>query len=243
MRALLKLLVLALFTCVVAIAQEHAQPAAPEAATTSEKKAEAAPAHAAGPEHKEEGGDSLHETEEAMKTSASVRKLGKKVGIDDPKTAYWLFAWLNFSVIGLAVFKVLKKSLPGFFKGRTASIQKDLETARRLSAESSARLSAIEARLANLDSEIVAMREQAERDGKAEEDRLRAATEDEKRKIVEAAQQEISAATDIARRDLKNHAAELAIELAEKRLAINETTDRALVREFAKHLGNGEGRR
>jgi F-type H+-transporting ATPase subunit b len=176
-----------------------------------------------------------------MKMSASVKWLGKMLGISDPKTAYQVFWMLNFLVIASAVGVVLKARMPGFFQGRTATIQKGIEEARKVSAEASARLAVIEARLANLDSEIVAMRRQAEEEGKADELRLRAATDEEKRKILESAELEIATATSVARRELKDYAAELAVALAEKRIAVSESIDRALVKNFTQQLGNGSG--
>jgi F-type H+-transporting ATPase subunit b len=157
----------------------------------------------------------------------------------DPDQAYW-FSWiLNFLIIaGLIVF-ALKSSLPGIFRERTAAIQKGIEEARRASAESAARLSDIESRLSRLDSDIVEMRSKAEQDAAAEDQRLRAATEEEKRKIVQNAEQEIAAAANAARRELKQFAAELAVSLAEKKISLSEPVDRALVREFATHLTDG----
>jgi F-type H+-transporting ATPase subunit b len=231
------LFVVLLAACLTpAFAQEHSQPSSSPAATAQPGKA-----HAAGASDQEEAkDDSLHETEEQMKKSASVQALGKMLGIKDPTTAYWVFWTLNFLVIAGVLGAVMKSKLPAFFSGRTNAIQKGIEEARKVSAEASARLSVIETRLASLDSDITSIRDQAEREGKAEEDRLRATTEEEKRKILEAAEQEIAAATNVARKDLKNYAAELAVALAEKRIAISDAADKALVQNFANNLGNGQ---
>jgi F-type H+-transporting ATPase subunit b len=87
------------------------------------------------------------------------------------------------------------------------------------------------------------MRGTAEEQGRAEEQRLLAATEEEKKKIMQAAEQEISAASAAAQRDLQQFAAELAVNLAEKRISVSEDTDRHLVREFTQSIGNGRGGR
>jgi len=158
-----------------------------------------------------------------------------------PKAAYWLFTIINFSIIAGALAFGLKKGLPGFFPARTAAIQKGVEEARKASAESSARLADIEARLGRLDSEIASMRSTAEAEGRAEDGRLRQVTEDERRKILASAEQEITAAAGTARRDLKQYAAGLAVALAEKKIKIDEDTDRALVREFTRNLAGENG--
>ena len=79
-------------------------------------------------------------------------------------------------------------------------------------------------------------------EAKAEEERLRSATEDEKKKILQAAEQEIAAASNLARRQLKQFAAELAVSLAEKRITVNDAADKMLVRDFTKNLAaSGDG--
>src|SRR5438270_13030139 len=122
------------------------------------------------------------------------------------------------------------------FRERTAAIRKGIDDARRASTESSARLSEIESRLGRLSEEIGAMRASADQAAKEEEQRLRASAEDEKKKILQAAEQEITAAANLARRELKHFAAELAVSLAEKKISVNEATDKVLVRDFAHNL-------
>jgi F-type H+-transporting ATPase subunit b len=127
------------------------------------------------------------------------------------------------------------------FRNRTASIQKFLEEARKASEDANKRLSEIESRLSRLDHEISGMRAMSEREAAAEEERIKAATADESRRIVESAQQEIAAATKAARRELTAYAADLAVTLASKQIKVDATTDQALVRRFAQQLSGDEG--
>ena len=60
---------------------------------------------------------------------------------------------------------------------------------------------------------------------------------EEQKKIVEAAEAEIVAATAAARREIQNYAAELAIDQAAKKLVVSAETDRLLVENFARRLG------
>jgi F-type H+-transporting ATPase subunit b len=110
-----------------------------------------------------------------------------------------------------------------------AEAQKASEEARRKLAE-------IEARLMKLDDEINAMRATAEKEGAAEEARLQAAAQDDARKIVAAAEQEIASAAKAARRLLTAHAADLAVGLAQKQIRVDAATDQALVRGFSGQL-------
>ena len=72
-------------------------------------------------------------------------------------------------------------------------------------------------------------------------ERLRATVEEEKGKILAAAEAEINTATALARRQIQQHAAELAVELAARKLTVSAETDRALIANFARELGGSKG--
>ena len=80
------------------------------------------------------------------------------------------------------------------------------------------------------------MRAAAEADGRREEERIRAAAEEDKARIIAAAEQEIGAISRVAQRELKAYAAQRAVELAERRIRIDADTDRRLVQHFAEQL-------
>jgi F-type H+-transporting ATPase subunit b len=227
-------LVLMCFAC-TAFSAAQTQPAPHENSASPNP-----PAAEAGDAKKGEAPEAEKDEEAQFKESGSVKWLAKTLGIDVTK-AYWVSIILNFLVIAALIVFALKSSLPTLFRERTAAIQKGLEEARRASAEASARLTEIESRLARLDVEINEMRAKSEQDAQAEDGRMRAATEEERRKIVENSEQEIAAAANAARRDLKQFAAELAVSLAEKKISVNDTTDQALIRYFAAHLADGSG--
>ncbi len=156
------------------------------------------------------------------------------------ESAYWVCLLFNFAVIAALILWFSRKSLPGLFRDRTASIRKAMEEARQASAEANERLSSIEKRLSRLDDEIGAMRAAAEKEAAAEEERIKAATAEEARKIADAAGQEIAAAAKMARRELTAYAADLAVALATKQIHVDTATDQGLVRRFADQLSNGD---
>jgi F-type H+-transporting ATPase subunit b len=173
--------------------------------------------------------------------SPMVRKMGHMMGLST-ETAATVFEVLNFAVLALALGWVLVKTLPRTFRDRTTSIQKNLVDARTATEEANARLSSVEDRLAKLDAQIAEMHTQAEKDAAAEEARMRAAVEEEKQRILGAAEQEIASASLLAQRQLQKYAAELAIEQAGRRLVVSAETDRLLVQDFARRLtGNDKG--
>jgi F-type H+-transporting ATPase subunit b len=257
MRSLMIISFLLCSLSIVAAAQEKkaAAPASTEPAksssTTPEKSAEAKPAEggeksAATKEDAElkaglkEDKKEEEDEEKQFKESASVKWLGAKLGLS-PTNAYWVSTLLNFAVITFLAFILLKSNLPKAFRDRTDAIRKGMEEASKASAEAKQRLGSIEERLAKLDSEIAEMQAATERDIRTEEDRLKMTAQEEARKIEESVKGEIETASTLARRELKQFAAELAVGLAEKKIQVSENADRALVAEFAARLDGGKG--
>ncbi len=179
-----------------------------------------------------------HEAEDetaAFKHSASVQFVAKHTGLSLDQ-AYWVCVIANFAVIAGLLGWALKKSLPGLFRGRTASIQKAMAEARAASEDANRRLADIESRLSRLDGEISEMRGAAEMETQAEEQRIKSGTAEDVRKVVESAEQEIAAAAKFARRELQAFAAELVVSMAEKQVQVDAATDQALVKGFAQQL-------
>ena len=194
------------------------------------------PEHSARPTNGEPAKEAAEEDDQAQfKHSASVQTVAKLTGLS-LDNAYWLCVVLNFAIVAGAVVYLSKKNLPGMFRNRTASIQKAMQEARQASEDANRRLGEIETRLSRLDSEIAEMRATAEKEAVAEEARIKAAAEEDGRKIVESAEQEIAAAAKLARRELTNYAANLAVSLAARQINVDPATDQALVQGFAREL-------
>lgn len=172
---------------------------------------------------------------EAYRHSAAVRALGSKLGLNAEQAAT-AFTLINFALLVIGVGWVLLKTLPKLFRDRSNKIQKHLVDARTATAEASARLTSVEARLAKLDGQIAEMHAQAEKDSIVDEQRIKAAVEDEKKKILQTAEQEITSATSQARRELQQYAADLAIDQAARKLVVTAEADRLLVQNFARRL-------
>jgi F-type H+-transporting ATPase subunit b len=209
-------------------AQENAKPAA-----TAQQ-----PPQAAHPSPKHEGEQQLENGGEAdaIRNAPAVKWIARHTGLTNNQ-AYWLCIGLNFAVIFFAMAGLLRKILPGYFKGRTSTIQKGIEEARKMSEDARRRLAEVEGRLARIDADIAAMQREADENAKAEEQRLLAAGEEERRRIVTSAEQEIEMAANAARRELKAYVAELAVQLAEKKIRVSKDTDEALVRAFTAQMG------
>jgi F-type H+-transporting ATPase subunit b len=171
-----------------------------------------------------------------FKYSAGVRKVASLTGLSK-EAVYWIFLTINFLILAAALIWIVRKAMPNGFAPRTAEIKKGIEEARKASAEASARLGEIEGRLAKLDAEITEIRTAAEADFSVEEERIKVAAEQDAKNVIAAAEQEIAAAARTAQRELKAFAAGLAVDLAEKKIKVDDTADRDLVRGFTAQLG------
>jgi F-type H+-transporting ATPase subunit b len=184
-------------------------------------------------ESKQAAGEEAENAE--FKESPSVQFIARHLGIS-VFTVYWILIILNFAIVAGAIVWFWRSKMPSAFRARTESILKSMETARQASEDANHRLKDVEARLARLDSEIEKMKSAADAAAHDEELRIQQAIEDDKKKIIESAEQEIDAAARAARAQLKSFAAELAVGLAEKQIRIDPNTDQALVRGFGKQL-------
>jgi F-type H+-transporting ATPase subunit b len=211
-------------------AQESAKPPSTPATQGQAQPEQPSTSHE-GQKELEQGGEA-----DAIRHSPSIKWIARHTGLTTDQ-AYWLCFILNFAVIFFFMARLMRQKLPGYFSGRTSAIQKGIEEARKMSEDARRRLADVEGRLSRLDAEIAGMQREADENAKAEEQRIAAAGEEERKRIVASAEQEIEMAANSARRELKSYVAELAIELAEKKVRVNKDTDEALVRAFTAQLG------
>jgi F-type H+-transporting ATPase subunit b len=247
-RIILAIVLLALmaFGVAFALGQEHS--AAPQ--SSASQNAEAPQHHEAQhPENpnravgkelaeatKEAAGEESGDEEARFKESASVKWFAAHTGLP-LKAAYWVAIVINFLIIAGVIYWISRSSVPAMFRNRTASIQKGIEEARKASEDANNRLRDVESRLSKLDVEVMQIRKQAEIDFAAEEQRIREQAVADGRRVVETAEQEIAAAAKNARRELTVFAADLAVDLAGKKIQVSDTADQALVRRFVSQLG------
>ncbi|PYU70691.1 MAG: hypothetical protein DMG49_10825 [Acidobacteria bacterium] len=152
-----------------------------------------------------------------------------------------IFKWINFAIVAGLIVWVFGKLLPPVFRKKAEAISSAIRIATNAKAAADAQLREAETRLANLEKEVAELRAYAEKEGAAEMERLRAATETDVQKIAAAAKAEIEAAERAARLELKALAANLAVDGAESLLAKQLTlkAQESLISNFVKSL---EGR-
>ena len=149
-----------------------------------------------------------------------------------------LWKWANFLVLAGGLGYLIGKNAGPFFVARSAGIRQDVEDSLRQRQEADARAAEVMRRLANLESDIAALRGESQREAQAETDRMAQQTAAEIAKIQAHAEQEIASAGKAARMELKRYSAELAIGLAEQKIRARMTPDAqdAVVQGFVRDL-------
>jgi F-type H+-transporting ATPase subunit b len=174
-----------------------------------------------------------HETEgQKVRESQGVTEKGPNL--------FW--GWLNFALLAAGLGYVVKKNAGPYFAQRSLEIRKGMADAEAARAASDAKVADVDRRLANLQTEIESMRRNAQQEAEADAERVRRESAAEMAKIQSHLADEIASAAKSATLDLRRYSANLALGLAEQKIAARmspETQDR-LVRVFVATLtGSG----
>jgi F-type H+-transporting ATPase subunit b len=149
-----------------------------------------------------------------------------------------IWIWANFFILAGGLGYLAAKQGGPFFRQRGEEIRKGIQDAARIKADAEARAAAIEKRMANIAADIDQLRERGAREAAAESERLSRETEQSLVKIKAQSARDIAAAAKSARQELKAYAADLALQLAEKKLRAELTVeaDAGLMRNFVDNL-------
>lgn len=215
--------------------------AAAQATTPAENAAQGARGEtgAPPPSPSNERGNSEEELINGLLHSGPVRGLARLLHLD-LKTTDAILLDINYVIIFLAILIPLSRAMPKILRKRNITLRSNLESARKLTDDATARLGAVEEQLARLGDEIEKFRQEVEAELKSDEARIKSTIETESAHIVAAAEQEINLAAVQARRGLRRFAAELAVEHASRQMALSLDTDRALIAEFAASVAQHE---
>jgi len=146
--------------------------------------------------------------------------------------------WANFLILAAGLGYLAGKNGGPFFAARSTKIRQDIVEAGELRKQSEERVAEVERRLAGIQSDIEALREESRNQARAEAERIARQTAAEVARIQAQAEQDIALAAKAARTELKRHAAELAVALAERliRARMTSAAEDELVREFVSGL-------
>jgi F-type H+-transporting ATPase subunit b len=158
------------------------------------------------------------------------------------KWGFWLDIGrlFNLALVAGVLIWVTRKPLAAFFAGRTEAIREQLAEAQRAREDAEAKLAEIESRMSRLDDELREIRDSAEKEARREYEKLVAAAGQDAEKAVERTRQEIESMTLAARQELRRHAAELSVRLAEEtiRKEITGADHERLLAGFVSRLGD-----
>ncbi len=159
----------------------------------------------------------------------------KEGGHEEPSI---LWKWANFLLLAGVLAVLVGKNAGPYFAQRNKEISGELEEARKLRADSEARVVDMERRVANLESEMAGLRTTSKAEMTAEGERMRQETARTIEKLQAHATGEIESAVKQARMELKSYSAELALELAQQqvRQRLTPETQEALAADFVTQL-------
>jgi F-type H+-transporting ATPase subunit b len=131
----------------------------------------------------------------------------------------------NFAILAGVLVYFLRQPLAGYLQTRSAQIRQDLTTAAEIRRAAEAQLEQIQGQLAALPAELDALRQRGREDIAAEEARIAQAASSERARLLEQTRREIDMRLRVARRELTEHAAQLAVQVAEQRIRRTITAD------------------
>lgn len=157
---------------------------------------------------------------------------------DKPEKDMTPWLWANFLILAGGVGYLAAKKGGPYFESRSQDIRKGMADAEKLKADSDARVAAVNAKIANLHGEIESMRTNIRQEQAQEHERIERETAFELQRIQTHVQAEIEAAGKAARLELRRHAGQLAVELAERKLRarMNPQLQDALTQAFVEGL-------
>ena len=157
-----------------------------------------------------------------------------------PGLELWKFAnLLIFVICALYLHRRFGRPVREALRSRGERIKHDLARAQEERDQALAKLAEVEARFADLDAQVTAIKERAKLEGEAERERIKAATEEEISRIREQAKREIESAGKAARHELRRFAAMESVRLAEEilRIEIGPDDDARLTSQSVRELG------
>lgn len=131
----------------------------------------------------------------------------------------------NFAVLVGALVYFLRAPIAAYLASRDTQIRQDLVIASEMRAAATAQLAEIQTKMSALPGELDALRRQGAEDVKAEQARIAEAAVQERNRLLDHTRREIEMRLRVAKRELTEHAAQLAVQVAEQRIKRSITSD------------------
>lgn len=134
-----------------------------------------------------------------------------------------LWPTANFLILCGGLYYFLRAPFTEYLAGRSTQIRKDLVDAAELNRAATAQLAEVDRKVKALPGEIEALRTRGAQEIAAEEARIADAATAERERLLAQTRREIDVRLKAAQRELSEHAATLALDLAKRRLATDVT--------------------
>ncbi len=156
-------------------------------------------------------------------------------GGGDPNLHYKL---VNFAILAVGIGFIVVKALFPAFRSQQKQILDGMAQAERRAEEAAEQAAEIDRRMAGLDRDVAALRDNARIEMEAEADRFNGATQGMLEKIERSAEVEIASMAKAARQELKQYSADLALGLAKQKIQsrMDDSIQAALVSRFISGL-------
>ena len=154
-----------------------------------------------------------------------------------------LFKLVNTLIVVGILYKVAYHPIRNFLKDRREGIRKALEESRAAREEAEKELAEQRSKVADLEAELVRVREQGEKERAAMRERLEEEQENQAQRLLEQTRTTIELEASKARADLQNQAASLALNLAEEMLRkdLGEADQERFVENYLAKLADRNG--
>lgn len=149
---------------------------------------------------------------------------------------------VNFAILGGVLFYFLRTPISAYLASRGTQIRQDLVAAADMRAAAAAQLAEIEKKMQALPAELEALKARGAEDVKSEQARIAQAAAAERERLIAQTHREIETRLRMARRQLTEHAAGLAIKIAEERIkrTITPEDQLRLVDRYAAQLRDAQ---
>jgi F-type H+-transporting ATPase subunit b len=219
-------------------ADPHAAPAAIAPAPDPAAPAGQAPADADPPAH------SAPPQEHAALPAAGHAAPGDHAATDGHGAEHGESPWVtasrlaNFALLAGGLWYLLRKPARSYLEARGEEIRGGLVSAAEMRDTAAKQLSLIQVKMAALPGELEALKARGSAETAAEQARIEQQAEAERQRLIEHARRDMDLQVQAARRDLTRHAAALAVEVAERRIAatITDEDQRRLVVQYVDQM-------
>ena len=154
-----------------------------------------------------------------------------------------LFKLVNTLIVVGILYKFALTPIKNFLKDRREGVRKALEESQAAREEAEKQLAEQRAKVADLEAELVRVREQGAKERDAMRERLEEEQENQARRLLEQTKTTIELEASKARAELQSHAASLAVNLAEEMLKkeLGEADQKRFVENYLTKIDDRNG--